>query len=469
VATYVIRRLPYFTLLLILAGCGFDARANPVLAAMARHHTSPAEHPAVVFRFDVEQGDAQLYTLPRLSKAAWQFHVPRFALQDLVGFSRDADQIYLLSTKGELVGLDLGTGRASDIDSALAAATLGPTGTLHFVRTDGSVGAIDYRTVSTWPAKLEQEPTTAWGGASDRLLVLEPGAKGRELVTLSANQPPVRQPVPQGAISVSPWGDVAVIAVDSGLMVLDPAAPSRQRFRKFKAHPDAVAFSPSEYEIYVAVADQTIAVLDRYSNSLARVARIALPARASALRPDPLGRLLLVHSAAGDSTWVLDLATRQVTGTIPGAWRDDLPAVAPDGTILTALGQDVVAQSSDSLTVQGRVRGGAADRWLAAAWDARRPALQLASDTSASHAGPSPGGEMYVQVSSTSNRDWAEVFAHDLRVAGLQASVLQPSAGDDRFRVVLGPFPTREAAEAIGRKLGRPFWIFTREAQDQPQ
>jgi hypothetical protein len=31
------------------------------------------------------------------------------------------------------------------------------------------------------------------------------------------------------------------------------------------------------------------------------------------------------------------------------------------------------------------------------------------------------------------------------------------------YRVVLGPYPTREAAEAIGRKLGMPYWIFQRD------
>ena len=74
-----------------------------------------------------------------------------------------------------------------------------------------------------------------------------------------------------------------------------------------------------------------------------------------------------------------------------------------------------------------------------------------------------------MQVSSTSNQAWAEGSARDLRAAGLDASVLAPSSTDDFYRVVLGPYPTREAAEAIGRKLGRPFWIFPREGQDQPR
>ena len=78
-------------------------------------------------------------------------------------------------------------------------------------------------------------------------------------------------------------------------------------------------------------------------------------------------------------------------------------------------------------------------------------------------------GQFYVQVSSTANESWAQDLARNLRAAGMSASVLPPSTDEDRYRVVLGPFPTREAAEATGRKLGRPFWIFTSEGQETPR
>ena len=51
-------------------------------------------------------------------------------------------------------------------------------------------------------------------------------------------------------------------------------------------------------------------------------------------------------------------------------------------------------------------------------------------------------------------------MAQQLTRAGLAARVLPPRGPDDGYRVVLGPFPTRAQAEAIGRKLGRPFWIY---------
>ena len=42
----------------------------------------------------------------------------------------------------------------------------------------------------------------------------------------------------------------------------------------------------------------------------------------------------------------------------------------------------------------------------------------------------------------------------------LAARVLPPQQPDDGYRVVLGPFATRAQAEATGRRLGRPFWIY---------
>ena len=51
-------------------------------------------------------------------------------------------------------------------------------------------------------------------------------------------------------------------------------------------------------------------------------------------------------------------------------------------------------------------------------------------------------------------------MAQQLSRAGLAARVLPPKGLDDGFRVVLGPYESREQAEAIGRKLGRPFWIY---------
>ena len=76
-----------------------------------------------------------------------------------------------------------------------------------------------------------------------------------------------------------------------------------------------------------------------------------------------------------------------------------------------------------------------------------------------------PEGPLYVQVSVSQNQDWSQRLAQELGRAGLPAKVLAPATTDEGYRVVLGPYPTRAVAEGIGRKLGRPYWIY----QPQPQ
>jgi cell division protein FtsN len=58
------------------------------------------------------------------------------------------------------------------------------------------------------------------------------------------------------------------------------------------------------------------------------------------------------------------------------------------------------------------------------------------------------------------NQEWSRAAAQQLVAAGLPATVLAPEAADDGYRVVLGPYASRSQAEAIGRKLGRPYWIY---------
>lgn len=434
---------------------------------MAEHRGAEAPT-AVVFRFAEEHGaDARLYVLPRMDEATWRFRTPGLAVATAIGFSRDQDEIYLITPGGDLTTLDLSTGRARVLDTSVVAGALGPTGVLHLVRRDGSLGALGYRTVTPWPGTLDPPPEAVWGGGSERLVALTTTPRERRLAVVSPGKPPVTQRIPWGPIAVASWGNLAVIAVDSGLIVLDPADPTRQRFRPLREKPEAVGFSPSEHRIYVTTAEGELLQLDRTSLEMAE--RLRLPGRARALRPDPLGRLLLVRPASGDSIWLVDPAEAHLLGTLPAIWRDDLPAVAPDGSVLVAYGQDVVAYAPDSFTVEGRVAGGIRDRWLAAAWDPRRPALQLAADTAPPAEEVAPRQAIYVQVSSTANEAWAQDLARNLRAAGMQAGVLPPTSAEEPYRVVLGPYSTREAAEAIGKKLGRPFWIFTREGQEPPR
>jgi hypothetical protein len=157
---------------------------------------------------------------------------------------------------------------------------------------------------------------------------------------------------------------------------------------------------------------------------------------------------------------VVDVVSWTLVDSTTGEWDADLPLVAPDGTILIRRGDRVAAVTpGDSATAS--IQAAPSDRWISMGWDPSRPAL-AASDPDTPEP-TQPGQLIYVQVSSTSNPDWAADLAGNLRRAGMPASVLSPEAPAEPFRVVLGPYPNREEAEATGRQLKVPFWIFTRD------
>jgi hypothetical protein len=250
---------------------------------------------------------------------------------------------------------------------------------------------------------------------------------------------------------------------------MDPLGRREATFVALADHPRALVFSPSGHRVYVARQTQAgLAAIDRYDR--AEIDGVALPLPAATIRLDPLGRWLLAKPAAGDSVWVVDLPVKQLVGSVPSAWRVDLPAIGPDGSLLVRQGDDVVAYRPDSLVETGRVKGGAADFWVLTAWRPRGSYRGAFADADAG-AGPAAepgaaadtagsGGPIYVQVSTSQNEAWSAGMAQQLTRAGLAARVLDPKNPDDGYRVVLGPYPTRTQAEAIGRKLGRPFWIY---------
>jgi len=115
----------------------------------------------------------------------------------------------------------------------------------------------------------------------------------------------------------------------------------------------------------------------------------------------------------------------------------------------------------------GRVRGGAKDIWLPLAWTPETGTATAlpevaAADTTPAVAPIEENGKplVYLQVSSSQNRSWSEELARQLAQQGLPAKVLDPRPGEEGFRVVLGPYPSRETAESTGHRLGRPYFIY---------
>ena len=381
------------------------------------------------------------------------------AVEGVLGVDPEAGELFVRTTKHEVLALDLESGRVDTVSADAQIATLGPDGTVYAVDSKHRVSTLSRRVRLTWSRPLEGDARDLFGGADERLVAVI-GGNQPGIVVAAADQPPATRPLPaDGDVAASRWADLVAVASDSGVTLLDPLGRREAGFVKIADHPRALVFSPSGHRVYVGSRSGLgLAVIDRYS--LKEIDGVALPTPAAALRLDPFGQWLLARPQMGDTVWVVDLPIKRLVGGLPTAWYADLPTVSPDGALLLRRGDDVISVRPDSLVDIGRVAGGATDLWVATDWAPR--GVVEAATASAAAAADSLGGEgpNYVQVSVSRNATWSQQMAEELTRAGLAAKVLPPATIDEGYRVVLGPYPTRDQAEAIGRKLGRPYWIY---------
>ena len=393
----------------------------------------------------------------------------------VVGLDPESHVLFVATATGEVLSLLLETGRVDTVATNVVLTVLGPDQTLFVVDAKRRVVSVARRARRTWPQPLSVVPRELFGAADQRLIAVVPGDEARpftlRLVTVAADQPAATRVLPfAGDVAATRWGDLVAVASDSGVLLVDPLARREPVFVPLADHPRALAFSPSGHRVYVTRrAEAGLAVIDRYER--AEVDGVALPTPAAAVRLDPLGRWLLARPSIGDSAWVIDLPIKTLVGAVATLWDADLPAVAPDGSLLAEQEHDVVAYRADSVVKEtGRVAGGSADLWTfvpgrssafrGALADAQASAPAGDAAGAAAAGAPGPEGPLYVQVSTSQNEAWSSQMAQQLSRAGLAARVLPPKSVDDGFRVVLGPYETRDQADAIGRKLGRPFWIY---------
>jgi hypothetical protein len=227
-------------------------------------------------------------------------------------------------------------------------------------------------------------------------------------------------------------------------------------------------------------------IVDRYREEVS--GEIALGRHVGELRMDPLGRYLLARPEGVDSAVVIALATNRVVGTVATGWRADLPFVAPDGGIAVAQGPDVYIVDGGTLRQVARVRGGAADFWYPFRWTGFRPraatldqpvefagvtdSTTQPQDSTASpdSAAPQPAARdtaprrapgWTVSFAALLVQDRARELAAQIHVGDQTARVVSAmSNGSPIYRVVLGPYTTREEAERIGVESKNKYWVY---------
>lgn len=284
-------------------------------------------------------------------------------------------------------------------------------------------------------------------------------------------------------------GDRIYFATDRGLSAIRGRDLAPMKDIAIEGRIEALAPTPSGDRLYAITRNgRSVHVIDRYAERVER--EIELGAAAADLRMDPLGRYLLVRHAEADSAWVIALGTSRPTGSVATKWLTDLPAFAPDGRIITARGKDVVILESETLAAVSTVVGGANDFWYFFSWNGFRPraeglddpvsfrtdtvvdSVSTVPDSSGITATPAPVPDSAVTpppAASSFTLSFAALLS-DAKArevaAGISVNGVRPRVesatreGATIYRVVLGPFSSREEAERIGRQSGRQFWVY---------
>ncbi|MGH7579525.1 MAG: SPOR domain-containing protein [Gemmatimonadales bacterium] len=453
---------------LVLAGCG----GEPDLAA--GNLPAVGRGPAVntVLRVPLGGGAPRLYRVPSLEPSAWKLDDKLPPLQRTLGADPEQGFVFLLDKKRNVVALDLETRRLRQSLEQVRHATVGPDGALYAVDTGSTVTQMMRRTPVRFRAKFQGSPRELHGTMGGMLVASLAGNQPKVEV-LGADRPPASFAVPEGRQVLTFWGDLVAIAADSAVVIYETEGDSdgdRDRISiPVSGGAKAVMFSPSGHRIYVARASDGLLVLDRVSG--AELQEIDLPGPAVGLRGDLFGQWVLVRPASGDSAWVVDVGRGGFIGTVDVEWDDDLPVVVSPNTLVTRRGKDIVALdlAAKGFPVRGTIEGGAGDSWLPLAWhppEEENVPVNADSAALAAAADSARAASVYLQVSSSQNPAWAEELSQRLRAAGLPAAVLKPARSDEAYRVVLGPYATREQAEETGRGIGMPSFVVT--TQDSP-
>lgn len=506
-----IRALPLALLLAACAASARDKRGAPGADSAAR--AVQRTLPPAAFRVPSSGGPIAVYTLPDLDSTRYAAGSHVASARSAVGVDLVGRRLLYRDSAGAIASFDL---------VSLRERTVAPRGAMATIAADGSLLAVDARGAVTesqpwgtraWASSLGRGVREVFAAPGPRLIVVRQAGGDSLAVTSreSGISSAIAVPEANGRAATND-GDAVAFATDSGVVVFQDRELDRPWRVRLAGRPRAVVFSPSGHRLYVALSERNeLAVIDRFERE-ARSA-IPLPGRAAALRMDPWGRVLLVRGEArgGEGEiWVVAPARNSVVGRLRADWATDLPTVSQEGVILSREGDAIVCRDARSLDSLSAVADGARDLWFTGRWGPtpvtaalrqaaaeERPAP--APPSGAAAPGPAPAarapagapappgaapaappgreglgqpetpaapGQFWVQVTSTRSESAARALANELSGERHPALVVPPRVEGDNWRVMSGPYRSREAADSAGRSLGRPFWVVDRSRED---
>ena len=456
----------------------------------------------ILLRVPRNGGAPRSYRWPAIDEPIWTGTEKLPALDRILAFDDGAGLLAFAAADGRAGRIDLRSGRIQLSATPLTAATSTDGYSLYGFNPDGRVARLT--------------PTAEWRGPiarADTVLTLPAGNIAvvnfeTDRTRLVRLRPPASTPadtleiIGVQSFTRSPGGDRLYARTNRGMVTLDTREWRVTAGPRARRPPLAVVTTPSGDRALILDADgRTIRTWLRYPERFG--SPIKLDTLANDLRMDPLGRFVLARSELGDSAIVVSVPVGRVIATVPTEWRADLPAFAPSGQLLTLRRNDVVAVDPVASGRRVRVRGGGLDLWYIVRWDGFRPrdrsldapvtfetdawadsaasaetidsllaanaALAAAErrDSLARVGTTGRGGDSAATVwtlsfASLMSESSARALADRIRVDGRPPRVAATSRdGVTIYRVVMGPFPTREAAEAAGRRSGgHAFWVF---------
>ena len=481
-------------LALLCAACNNDKAApdSTTPSVVENHGPEP-----LLLRVPRGGGTGRIYRYPRLDSTVWTVDEAP-AIDHVLAFDPDAGSIAVVDSKGYAGRLDL---RETDVTKAartkLTSLSSANGSDIYGINVKGEIVRLNPNG-SAWKFKPPVPARTVFAQPNGEIIVT--GNKGQQTLLWKV-RPPDEVAQDSAVLPLSgrgvrtQVGDRVYFTVDSGLVGIKIKDLSPVGAIKLENRVSALAPTPSGDRLYVAMAgDSGLSIVDRYTESAKT--SIELPQPPSELRMDALGRYLLARIPKADSAWVIAIGDNRLVGAVATRWETDLPAVTPDGVLALLVGKDVSLVDPEKLKVKSTVADGAKDFWYFFAWDGFRPRPQgldqpvtfpsdssqrdsLSASSTPSVAGappPAPAGRDTTRAAVTAvtpstgftvsfaallSEDKAQQIASTIKVNGNAAHVVSTTtAGSPIFRVVMGPFPTRDEAEKIGRAAKREYWIY---------
>jgi len=482
---------------LVLSACG---RGDVSVAESSdRGSTTAAVTDLLVMRVPVAGGSIRIHSYLKPDSSLWTSETKAPPAARVLGFDDENGAFAYVDTKGALVRVELRANRVTAFRTPALRGIVSSDGTIVYgIASDGVVHRLT--PTGSWTYKNERGIRELFPQPDGSLLISSDEGDSTHIWRL---RPPENRlldttVIPRATRSVrTQVGDRLYFATSEGLIAVRSRDLMPIEPMELERKPRAIAPTPSGDRLYVLTdSSDVLLVVDRYQEKVER--SIELPGVSLDLRMDPLGRYVIARSATDDSAWVIAVGTDRVISTVATGWRADLPLVAPDGRLLTLRGKDVVIVEPETRRIVRRIVGGAADFWYLFSWSGFRPRAEgldvpvtfeggdsgvvdsniirvepgldsgdfvpVAAETThtALGADTAPHRSLYtVSFATMLQPEAASALASSIKVGGATARVIAANReGATIFRVVLGPYASRELADRAGREAKKPFWVF---------